>query len=103
MLVLHDDGRVKDLTAYSKLCDLVAEQHDQEAVGDQAVFMFVKILYHQGPLKKGNPNYKGSVDNVLVLWSDGLKTWEPLTMMIVNDPATLAAFAKDNDLIDTPR
>jgi hypothetical protein len=102
LLVSYDDGKVEEVMAYNELCDLVAEQHDREAEGEQDVFMFVKILDHQGPLKKGHPNYKGSAYNVLVLWNDGSKTWEPITMMMADDPATLAAYAKDNDLLDTP-
>ena len=49
-----------------------------------------------------DPDYKGCAWNVLVLWSDGSKMWEPLTLMIEQDPVMLAAFSKENDFLDAP-
>ena len=37
-----------------------------------------------------------------ILWEDGSETWEPLSEVIAADPVTLAVYAKDNDLLDTP-
>ena len=37
-----------------------------------------------------------------ILWEDGSETWEPLSDVIAADPVTLAVYAKENDLLDTP-
>ena len=39
---------------------------------------------------------------VEVDWSDGPKTWEPLSAMALQDPVTCAKYAKDNDLLEIP-
>ena len=46
-----------------------------------------------------DPDYKGCAWSILVLWSDGSKTWEPLTLMIKQDPVRLVAFVKENDFL----
>jgi hypothetical protein len=57
---------------------------------------------HQVPLKKNDPNYKGSSYNVLVEWEDGSNTYEPLDLIIRDDPVTLAIYAKKNKLLNKP-
>ena len=47
-------------------------------------------------------NWKGSKWNVLVRWDDGSETWEPLNVMIAQDPVTCASYAKRNDLVELP-
>ena len=102
MLVSYHDDKVEEIMSYNELCDIVAEQHDREQArydsGEQ-VWTFNEIVDHQGPLRPNDPRYKGSSWNVEVLWDDGSKTWEPLTAMIACDPATLAAYAKEHDLL----
>ncbi len=97
--------------SYNELCDLVAEQHDREArlrevsgdgTTDDLLYTFRNITAHQGPLMPQHRDYKGSKFNVEVEWEDGTKTWEPLAAMIKNDPATLASYAKEHDLLDVP-
>ena len=100
MLVSYDDDKVEEIVSYNELCDLVAEQHDKEEAGD--LFGFRETLNHEGPMRPSDPNYKGSSYNVEVLWDDGTKTWEPLAVMISCDPATLAAYAKEHDLLKKP-
>ena len=100
MLVAYDDDQIEELMSYNELCDMVEEQHEKEAEGD--LFGFREVLDHAGPLRPNDPNYKGSSYNVEVLWDDGTKTWEPLAVMISCDPATLAAYAKDNDMLNKP-
>ena len=65
------------------------------------MYTFRDILDHQGPIRPTDPNYKGLSYNVQVLWEDGTKTWEPLAVMIACDPATLAAYVKEHDLLET--
>ena len=80
----------------------MAEQHDREASGETKLFTFREIKDHTGPLTAHSPNYKGSMYNILVLWEDGTETWEALGVIKASDPITLAAYAKDNDLLETP-
>ena len=63
---------------------------------------FQKILDHQGPLKPGSSNYKGSAYNVKVLWEDNTETWEPLNILGKDDPVTLAKYAHEQNLLDMP-
>eukprot|EP00977_Amphora_coffeiformis_P015090 scaffold4393_cov103-Amphora_coffeaeformis.AAC.1 len=37
-----------------------------------------------------------------MLWNDGSKTWEPLSMIMATDPVTLAVYAKEHGLLETP-
>ncbi len=102
MLISYDDDRVEEIVSYNELCDIVAEQHEKEAQGLTDLFTFRKVLRHEGPLRPGDSNYKGSGYNVEVLWNDGSKTWEPVAMMIASDPVTMAVYAKEHELLDTP-
>ena len=102
MLVSYDNGQIKEVISYNELCDLVANQDEKEASGETDTFTFREVLGHQGPLKKSNSNYMGSLYNVKILWEDGLETWEPLGTMIAGDPITLATYAKDHGLTDLP-
>ena len=101
MLVSYDDDKIEEIIGYNELCDLVAEQHDREIAGEHEMFAFREILDHKN-VKKGDPNYMGSSTNVLVLWEDGSQTWEPLATMIAADQVTLAAYAKENGLLESP-
>jgi hypothetical protein len=40
--------------------------------------------------------------NVKILWDDGSETYEPLEMVIKDDPVTLAAYARKNKLLEKP-
>lgn len=64
--------------------------------------IFKEIKGHQGPLRKTHPEYKGSAYNVLVQWEDGSETYEPLDEMIKDDPVSIASYAVENNLLDTP-
>jgi hypothetical protein len=66
------------------------------------VWVFKSVQGHQGPLKKKDPTYKGSSYNVLVKWEDGSQTYEPLDIIIRDDPVTSAIYAKKNNLLDKP-
>ena len=100
MLLSYDDGKVEEIVSYNELCDIVAEQHDKEASGEQEVFTFREILDHK-KVQRGDPDYQGSTYNVKVLWEDCSETWIPLEAMYNSDPVTLAAYAKENGLLDT--
>jgi hypothetical protein len=40
--------------------------------------------------------------NVLMRWSTGEQTWEPTKIVSQDDPVTLAIYAKEKGLLDTP-
>jgi hypothetical protein len=41
---------------------------------------------------------KGSLYNVKIIWWDGSSTWEPVMNLVRDDPVTLAAYMKKNNL-----
>ena len=100
-LISYGDDTVEEIIGYNELSDIVDRQHQEEAEGSAPIWTFKSILDHK-KVSPGTPEYKGSSYNVFVLWEDGSKTWEPLNMVSKDDPVTLAAYAKDHDLLETP-
>ena len=97
------DGELDELVTYNELSDLVERQSRRDASEEDTLYYaFREIQDHQGPLKPGDENYKGSKYNVLVHWEDDSKTWEPLYTMSKEDPITMAGYAKEHGLLDTP-
>ena len=96
-------NKYDEIVAYNQIVDFI-EQDD----GWEGIWKFEEILDHQGPLRQGHKDYKGSKYNVLLLWSTGEQTWEPVKTItkgqgvLDTGPVTLAIYAKDNDLLDTP-
>jgi hypothetical protein len=60
-----------------------------------AVWTFQAIKNHQGPLNSEHPDCKGSLYNALVHWEDGSESYEPLDLMIKDDPVSLAQYAME--------
>ena len=101
-LVELGDGEFDEIITYNKLCEIIEDIEDQESSPEQPKWTFSSIQGHQGPLKPNHPDYKGSLYNVLVQWEDGSQTYEPLQLMIQDDPITLAIYARKNNLLKTP-
>ena len=98
--LVNDD--YQEIVAYNDIVDFI--EQDQSWDG---IWKFKEILDHQGPLKSTDKGYKGSRYNVLVLWETGEKSWEPLTRkdktgVFDTDPATVAIYARQHGLLDTP-
>ncbi|KAL7566063.1 hypothetical protein ACA910_009850 [Epithemia clementina (nom. ined.)] len=91
-------GRAEHILTSFQLLDHI-ERAKQE---DEGLFRFTEITGHQGPLKAGNPDYRGSPYNVKVLWDTGEITTEPLNMIASGDPVTCAVYAKKYDLLELP-
>ncbi|KAL7580569.1 hypothetical protein ACA910_003691 [Epithemia clementina (nom. ined.)] len=91
-------GRAEAIISYNQLLDHV-ERSEQEADG---IFKFREIIAHQGPLKPGDPDWKGSNYNVQVEWETGEITFEPLSVIAADDPVTCAVYAKKHNLLDEP-
>ena len=72
-----------------------------EESGDTSIFKFKKILDHQGLLTSRSSGWKGSTYNVKVLWEDNQETWEPLSVLKVDDPITCTEYARGHNLLLT--
>jgi len=96
-------GEHDEIIAYNELSDLVEQQVNEErSTDDMSPWVYDDIIAHQGPLKPTDPFYKGSSYNVLVRWMNGEETYEPLYEMIKDDPISVAKYAKEQGLLDTP-
>ena len=84
--------------SYNQVLDYL-EKTQQE---DDSLYKFRAITNHHGPLKKNDPNYNGSLYNVMVEWETGEITEEPLSIIAQDDPVTCAAYAKKHQLLDLP-
>ena len=76
------------------------EKDNQE---DESLYKFRTITGHHGPLKKNDPNYNGSLYNVMVEWETGEKIEEPLSIIAQDDPVACATYAKEQKLLHLPR
>ena len=86
----------EEVVAYNDLLDYIEKDEFQEGV-----WKFKQIIGHEGPLRKGHPDHKGSLYNVQVLWETGETSWEPLHLIKKCDPVTLAIYAKEKGLLST--
>ena len=99
LLTLDDPDRDK-IIEYNELLDIINRQVQEELENPDIMWTFKSILAHEGPLKPGDPSYKGSTYNVLVNWEDGTSTYEPLSTIAADDPVTCAKYAKENGLLE---
>ena len=97
---LFDVGHGRSLAIIS--CNQVLNYCEKESQDDETLYKFRAITDHHGPLKKDNPNYNGSLYNVMVEWETGKVTDKPLSIIANDDPATCAAYAKEHNLLHLP-
>ena len=95
-----DEG-AEDILTYQEICDLVKQQ-DSKELGKDKLWTFKKILGHNGPLKPRDKEWNGSQFNVCILWEDNNFTDEPLKLISKDDPVSMATYAYENDLLETP-
>ncbi|KAG7351166.1 hypothetical protein IV203_010526 [Nitzschia inconspicua] len=81
---MDKNGR-EDLLTYNQILDYL--NRDME---NPVLWKYKKIVSHQGPLKQGDKDYKGSAWNVLLEWETGEVTAEPLNIIAKDDPITCA-------------
>jgi len=92
----------EEVVACNDLVDFIEKDTTWEGV-----WTFKKILSHK-KVRKGDKDYRGVGANCLVLWSTGEQTWEPLcdrsgkSGLWIDDPVTVAIYARDNGLLDEP-
>jgi hypothetical protein len=102
-LVKIGENEFDEIINYNELSNIVQEQQERQMeTPDEAVWAFKGISSHQGPLAPSHPDYKGSSYNVQVQWDDGSETMEPLDSIIKDDAVTVAEYATENNLLDTP-
>ena len=61
-----DDDLIENIITYSQLMESLEKE---DGVDDE--WHFKSILDHHGPLKKDNPEYNGSSNNILIAWENG--------------------------------
>jgi hypothetical protein len=76
----NDEG---ETITYNKLLDYLSK--DEES---NVVWKFKRIISHEGPLKPGSSDYKGSPYNLMIEWETGEITKEPLQLIASDDPVT---------------
>ena len=90
-------GRSQAIISYNQVLNFL-EMENQE---DESLYKFRAITNHHAPLKKNDPNYNGSLYNVMVEWETGDIT-EPLSIIAEYDALTCAAYAKEHNLLHLP-
>ena len=100
-LIKKGNGMADEIVAYNDILAHLEREYDESKDGERQ-WRFRDITAHEGPLSPGDKSYKGSTYNVLVEWETGETTFEPLSVIIKDDPVTCAMYAKRNGLLDTP-
>ena len=103
-LIESDDPDYEEIVSYNELLnmidnDLLRESKDEI---DGEYWKYTEILAHDGPLTPDDTNYKGSTYNVLIHWSTGEKSYEPLDVIAADDPMTCAIYAQKHNLLNIP-
>ncbi|HEY9706866.1 MAG TPA: reverse transcriptase domain-containing protein, partial [Oculatellaceae cyanobacterium] len=91
-LVALGDGEREEILTYNEIMDYVETQLAQDP--DDQAWTFDEVLDH----KKNN---EGKFE-ILVHWTTGEETWEPLAWIADQDPITIAEYAKRHNLLDVP-
>ena len=97
-LLSVNDDKAEEIITYNQLVEYLSKQDEDNEV----VWKFRRIISHQGPLKQGHADYKGSNYNVLIEWETGEVTSEPLSLIAADDPVSCAIYARDHKLLDKP-
>ena len=84
------DSHREEILNYNEIMDHANHKRNREEY--EETFAFDNILQH----RKG----KDRKYEVLVQWVKGETSWEPLKMMIKEDPITLAEYAADHQMLD---
>ena len=96
----HDKS--DEIVDYTTVADYLQKQIETDNDPSEQFYKFKEVVGHQGPLKPGDPDYKGSRFNLMTHWEDGSYTYEPLSQLKADDPVTVALYAKQNGLLDEP-
>ena len=64
LLVNIGDSGIEDIMSYVEVCDHIEAKIEAEEKGDISIFVFKKLLGHEGPLTSRSENYKDSLFNI---------------------------------------
>ena len=98
----EDDGKFlvefvnggEELMNYADLINIFNKANDEDDDDDDKLWTYDKILDHR--------KVNGNKWEVKVLWDTGDVTWEPADVIKADDKMTLAAYAQEKKLVDTP-
>jgi len=91
-----DQNDREELISYNQIMEYL----NQDAK-NPTVWKYKGIISHQGPLKSGDKDYKGSTYNIMIKWECGEITNEPLKLIAKDDSVTCAIYPSKNNLLDT--
>ena len=97
--IKYSRNQMEDMMTYNEIMNYI---HRDKLDNEDYHWRFKRILSHQGPLKKGDPGWNNSTYNVEIEWENGEITWEPVNVIELDDPITLALYARDHNLLDVP-
>ena len=100
--LMIDGDQLDDLISYNQLMEYLEDKTDTGPLED-GLYRFKCIKDHKGPYTSSDPEYNGSSYNLLIEWETGEQTWEPLSNTIASDPYSCAVYAKEHNLLNTPR
>ena len=92
LLKVNKQEDVEQVITYIRLLDYL--EKDESQLMEDGYWSFKDIIAHQGPLTKEDPHYKGSSYNVMIELDTGETKYEPLSLIIQDDPITCAVYAK---------
>jgi hypothetical protein len=98
-LVSVEGNKADEIVAYNDILSYLEETMSND--NTQPTWRFKDIIAHEGPLTPTSPSWKGSPYNVMVLWEDGSRTFEPLKTIATESPVVCALYAKRNGLLET--
>jgi hypothetical protein len=95
-----------DLIAYNEVLDFIQDDYEVSD-GIDTLYGGRGILDHYGPLttRQSDPKntmkaYKGSTCNILIEWSSGERSWEPLRNVATHLATDLAEYAEHHQLLN---
>ena len=94
------DDEFQDVVTHNEILDNITQQEKTKEPTD--LWRFQHTSGHQGLLKSTDKDYNGLPYNVQVEWANGETTYEPLSIIVEDDPVSCAIYAKENGLLDTP-
>jgi hypothetical protein len=95
------DGTTKLLPVLTRLkpsCDLWASYKSRFEAELQP---YKAIGGHEGPLRAGSTEYKGSMYNLLIEWTNCQPTMEPMHAIVASDPVAVANYGYKNSMSET--
>ena len=97
---------VLDYNHVDQMCRVLIEAsgEEQEMTYDD-VIDFIEISDDSNPTEAfeylSGHRRKAGAWQVQVMWSDGSSTWEPLSIILVDDPVSCARYTKEHNLLNT--